>query len=331
MTEFDVEFFKKWDNLISLEESDVRSLRAELWSLTSQEREKLGRCLGQMKLNTSFAPPEKVTQGIDKYTYQFFRHKDDEGTLLNSSLAQSTPIVVSLDNGPFALAIGFVQSITSTTITVSVDRRLNGGPCRSRDFDPTHNQSFVSPFTAYKKEKETCSPDSPQNETLYRIDKDELSSGFGLIRDNLVSLFKAGSNERQRRMIVDLNAPFFSNTIAQFSKENLNANQTRAIERALSGFSNSLISARDYALILGMPGTGKTFTISKLIQQLVKNGKSVLLTSYTHSAVDNILLKLIDEGIDFVRLGNEQRVMLLSLMCRFIQKLFHTRSITIKT
>ena len=39
---------------------------------------------------------------------------------------------------------------------------------------------------------------------------------------------------------------------------------------------------------------GKTTTISRLIQTLVQRGSSVLVTSYTHSAVDNILLKLKD-------------------------------------
>lgn len=49
---------------------------------------------------------------------------------------------------------------------------------------------------------------------------------------------------------------------------------------------------QDYALILGMPGTGKTTAIAQLVRFLVSKGKSVLLTSYTHTAVDNILLKL---------------------------------------
>ena len=52
------------------------------------------------------------------------------------------------------------------------------------------------------------------------------------------------------------------------------------------------LSAKNYALILGMPGTGKTTTITKIVKLLVDCGKSVLLTSYTHSAVDNILLKV---------------------------------------
>ena len=66
--------------------------------------------------------------------------------------------------------------------------------------------------------------------------------------------------------------------------QNLNSDQRKAVKKALS--------AEDYALILGMPGTGKTTTIACLVQVLAALGMSVLLTSYTHTAVDNILLKL---------------------------------------
>lgn len=66
--------------------------------------------------------------------------------------------------------------------------------------------------------------------------------------------------------------------------QDLNKDQKRAILKVLC--------AEDYTLILGMPGTGKTTTIARLVQILVARGKSVLLTSYTHTAVDNILLKI---------------------------------------
>ena len=45
-------------------------------------------------------------------------------------------------------------------------------------------------------------------------------------------------------------------------------------------------------MILGMPGTGKTTTIACIVKILTLLGKTVLIASYTHSAVDNILLKL---------------------------------------
>ena len=60
-----------------------------------------------------------------------------------------------------------------------------------------------------------------------------------------------------------------------------------------------------------MPGSGKTTMIVALVRLLVKMGKSVLLTSYTHSAVDNLLLKLLkaDDGKPcFLRLGKKSKV-----------------------
>ena len=57
-----------------------------------------------------------------------------------------------------------------------------------------------------------------------------------------------------------------------------------------------------------MPGTGKTFTIVQLVRILVAMGNSVLLSSFTNSAVDNILIKLMEEKVDFMRVGSRQRV-----------------------
>ena len=46
-------------------------------------------------------------------------------------------------------------------------------------------------------------------------------------------------------------------------------------------------------LVLGMPGSGKTSTVVSAVQALVAAGRSVLLTAYTNSAVDNLALKLL--------------------------------------
>lgn len=53
-----------------------------------------------------------------------------------------------------------------------------------------------------------------------------------------------------------------------------------------------ILTAKDYALILGMPGTGKTSTMVHAVKALLMRGASILLTSYTNSAVDNLLIKL---------------------------------------
>lgn len=79
----------------------------------------------------------------------------------------------------------------------------------------------------------------------------------------------------------------------------LNKGQQEAIQ--------SVLAAQDYSLLQGLPGTGKSSTIALAIRILIARGQSVLLTSYTHSAVDNLLFKLIEEGMfkrQIIRLGS---------------------------
>lgn len=45
-----------------------------------------------------------------------------------------------------------------------------------------------------------------------------------------------------------------------------------------------------------------------LVQLLVRAGLSVLVSSHTHSAVDNLLLRLKKAGLKFLRLGPDSRI-----------------------
>lgn len=65
--------------------------------------------------------------------------------------------------------------------------------------------------------------------------------------------------------------------------------------------------ARDLFLIIGPPGTGKTSfgMLNTLREELEDPQSRVLLLSYTNRAVDEICSKLIEQGIDFLRFGNE--------------------------
>lgn len=65
--------------------------------------------------------------------------------------------------------------------------------------------------------------------------------------------------------------------------------------------------ARDFFLIIGPPGTGKTSfgLMSTLREELLEPDSSILLMSYTNRAVDEICSKLVEAGIDFMRIGPE--------------------------
>ncbi len=60
-------------------------------------------------------------------------------------------------------------------------------------------------------------------------------------------------------------------------------------------------------LIVGPPGTGKTSfgMLNTLKEELTNEDSSVAVMAYTNRAVDEICSKLAEEGIDFVRIGNE--------------------------
>ncbi|KAG6828441.1 hypothetical protein H0H92_007968 [Tricholoma furcatifolium] len=287
-----VQFFKEWEALIALEEQGFHRFRRELWMMGAEERELKGRCFSSMVLDQSFVPPPNTTGAggtegkMHRFTYQFRRKPSpgDPVPLLNAQLSPGDAITVSVEPTLLALARGFILELTPTEVIVGVDHKLS-----------TENIS--------KRLSTTCPHGSP---IIFRIDKDELFSAMGRFRDNLARLFFADGDTRRLELVVDLKYPVFDEHIPDPSPSisshsaHLNANQCQAMHKVLS--------AQDYALILGMPGTGKTTVIAAMIKTLVAMGKTVLLTSYTHSAVDTILAKLLDADFSILRLGNVDKI-----------------------
>ncbi|KAM6495129.1 Dna2 domain containing protein [Amanita muscaria] len=280
LTHSHCDFFKKWEALLSYEERDViRWFKKELWSLRAEEREKRGRCLANMVLDTDYDPSNEsnvlsqAPAGIHRKTYRFKRSWTQYGSLLNGHINVGDPITISIEPRLLALARGFVLKLTATDIVVGVDHDLS--------------------LDSVKAKLAHAGDDDPKH-IIFRIDKDEMSSGMGRIRNNIAQLFYAddegGRSKRLRELVVDLEAPSFYDDLVphktnyQTISGGLNPTQMHALRR--------ILSAQDYALVLGMPGTGKTTVIAALICALVQLGKTVLLASYTHSAVDTILLKL---------------------------------------
>jgi DNA replication ATP-dependent helicase Dna2 len=302
------DFFLNWEDLLTKEEKESQKHRRELWTMVSTEREKLGRCLSNVIIEEGSAMEDKESSKINRFFYNFIKQKPVPGSsFLDSQLAVGEPIVVSDEQGHFALAIGFVTAVRKHKISVAVDRRLHNARIRQSGFDQVDNQVFASIMdTAAKGSKPIkTEPKADQPPLCYRLDKDEFSNGMATVRNNLIQVMADGpfGSRQLRSLIVDLVPPSFKSVPTQYTiadKDGLNGDQKRAIEKVMS--------AKDYALVLGMPGTGKTTTIAHIIRALISQDKTVLLTSYTHSAVDNILLKLKDEKIPILRLGAAAKV-----------------------
>ena len=299
-------FFQKWDGLLTKEEKDAMKLRRELWTMLSTEREALGRCFGNVVIEPGSAYEDLVAPKINRYQYTFIKEKSSPSfSFTESQLTIGEPIVISDEKGHFALANGYVTNVRPSRLTVAVDRRLHNARKKIRGFSATDNQTFQGIMDVNKNTSVQFSSLASQQEdaVLYRVDKDEFSNGMATARNNLIrimekDLFRA---RELRQLIIECSAPSFKPASSAYalsspaSQQNVNVDQRRAIEKVMT--------ARDYALVLGMPGTGKTTTIAHIIRALVSQNKSVLLTSYTHTAVDNILLKIKDDDIPVLRLG----------------------------
>ena len=80
----------------------------------------------------------------------------------------------------------------------------------------------------------------------------------------------------------------------------LNATQEEAV--------NKVLKAKDVAVVHGPPGTGKTTTLVEAIYETLRRESQVLVCAQSNMAVDWISEKLVDRGVNVLRIGNPTRV-----------------------
>ena len=80
----------------------------------------------------------------------------------------------------------------------------------------------------------------------------------------------------------------------------LNPTQERAV--------NEVLWAKDVSIVHGPPGTGKTTTLVEAINETLMRESQVLVCAQSNMAVDWISEKLVDRGVNVLRIGNPTRV-----------------------
>ena len=71
---------------------------------------------------------------------------------------------------------------------------------------------------------------------------------------------------------------------------------------------NEVLRAKDVAIVHGPPGTGKTTTLVEAIYETLRRESQVLVCAQSNMAVDWISEKLVDRGLNVLRIGNPVRV-----------------------
>lgn len=89
-------------------------------------------------------------------------------------------------------------------------------------------------------------------------------------------------------------------TFSKLSFPWLNSSQESAV--------NEVLRAKDVAIVHGPPGTGKTTTLVETIYETLRRESQVLVCAPSNMAVDWISEKLVDHGLQVLRIGNPTRV-----------------------
>lgn len=296
-------FLRHWDQLIDLEAKETQLVKNRIWRPHSLKSDDSTSCLSSVVLDTSDRVPYQKSLKDNRFIYRFVHKKmplhevhasggeslsfpSSSAEDFNYTLKSGDYVIISTKFGHQTVASGFITDISRSHISVSFPKhlRLPGSNSSSEAHDLFRE--------------------------VWQIDKDEFMTSFSVMRFNLVQLFlQSEQSSHLRKMIVDLEAPRFDSgcIFSQdpalsyiWSVKNLNGDQRRAILKTLT--------AKDYALILGMPGTGKTSTLVHAVKAMLMRGASILLTSYTNSAIDNLLIKLKAQAIDFLRIGRHEAV-----------------------
>lgn len=297
------DYFQYWDKLITKEEGLLGFMKTDLWRSTAEFRETNGgNCVGNLKIVSC-----DLNSVPNQFVYMFERDAFKNQPLTSSQLTKNDRIILSDQNSMFGLAYGYIKFIRSDIIVIVTDRNWSGSIVKRPGFNDKNNQIFESVLKTTPLQNSLLSNEITSK--IYRIDKDQMFQGMAMARFNLLNLFLPGGDVKSRELIVELRKPELSVTPNfSFDKKtlNLNEDQMKAVE--------TISKIEDYGLILGMPGTGKTTVISTIVDLIVKNGMSVLISSYTHSAVDNICEKLIknaqkmQENLPLLRVGSPNKI-----------------------
>lgn len=140
----------------------------------------------------------------------------------------------------------------------------------------------------------------PQHEnTRWALEHDFMESSFTGLYRSLYSLLLATPSRRalllgQRPALRDEKVTL----VGSYSSGTGLAEHDQIVLRARQ--------AQDYFILIGPPGTGKTSfgMVNILRETLLHPEESVLLLSYTNRAVDEMCSKLVQHGIDFIRVGS---------------------------
>ena len=131
-------------------------------------------------------------------------------------------------------------------------------------------------------------------DTLYAIEPAHADSSYTVLYRGLYAFLKASQSRQQLILGQRVATVDASDTL-----------RTSISDPHLRDIVLRARQARDYFLLIGPPGTGKTNVALRHLVHEMMDSDGLLLTAFTNRAVDEICSMLTSIGVEFVRLGPE--------------------------
>ena len=202
-------------------------------------------------------------------------------------------------------------------------------PFRNAESSPLKNQLFKCTIIGLDQKSVTVRLRSKQfhqaifhQKCHWNLEHDLLDSSFNTMYRSLFEFIKTPTIKRN--LLLAKSAPEKAKQLPVDLAKELTEQQSQILQQ--------IISAKDYFLLWGPPGTGKTSMMLKnLVAHLKNNTKeNILLLAYTNRAVDEICeaIEQIDENIrdDYFRIGSR-----FSTPDRFKSQLFSTKTKAVRS
>nr|XP_012618132.1 DNA replication ATP-dependent helicase/nuclease DNA2 isoform X2 [Microcebus murinus] len=228
-----LEYFRLWCLMLTLESQskDNRKNHQNIWLMPASKMEENGNCIGNL-IRTKHVK----TVGDGQYLHNFLRKN---GTIPVTNLMAGDRIILSGEERTlFALSRGYVKEINMTTVTCLLDRNLS------------------------------ILPES----TLLRLDQEEKNCDIDTPLGNLSKLMEnTDVSKKLRDLIIDFREPqfiFYLSSVLPHDAKDTVACILKGLNKPQRQAMKKVLLSKDYTLIVGMPGTGKTTTICTLTQKV---------------------------------------------------------------
>uniref|UniRef100_A0A452TNP0 DNA replication ATP-dependent helicase/nuclease DNA2 n=1 Tax=Ursus maritimus TaxID=29073 RepID=A0A452TNP0_URSMA len=237
-----LEYFSLWCLMLTLESQskDNKKNHQHIWLMSASEMEESGNCIGNL-IRTECV--KTVCDG--QYLHNFQRKNGDMP--VTNLMAGDRIILSGEERTLFALSRGYVKEINMASVTCLLDRNLSVLP----------------------------------ESTLFRLDLEEKTCDIDTPLGNLSKLMEnTFVSQKLRDLIIDFHEPQFISylsSVLPYDAKDTVACILKGLNKPQRQAMKKVLLSKDYTLIVGMPGTGKTTTICTLVpapEQVEKGGVS---------------------------------------------------------